>query len=117
MENRPLIERLARHLAADEPDAWPARVEDAASILAILKEPDAAMREAGDMAAWGAMIDAARRRVPSEWRGCWRRLDARGPRIGLVGGQVPRQPFDQGAVFHVGRTPISDARSPFAAIS
>ncbi|MAN12991.1 MAG: hypothetical protein VX205_08490 [Pseudomonadota bacterium] len=61
MENRPLIERLARHLAADEPDAWPARVEDAASILAILKEPDAAMREAGDMAAWGAMIDAALR--------------------------------------------------------
>ena len=36
-------------------------VEAAASILAILKEPDAAMREAGDMAAWGAMIDAALR--------------------------------------------------------
>jgi hypothetical protein len=61
MENRPLIERLARHLAADQPENWPARLEDAASILAILKEPDAAMREAGDGSAWAAMIDAALR--------------------------------------------------------
>jgi hypothetical protein len=61
MEDRTLIERLARHLAAGAPDQWPARVEDAASILAILKEPDAAMREAGDAAAWGAMVDAALR--------------------------------------------------------
>ncbi|MEC3910756.1 hypothetical protein U5A82_09790 [Sphingobium sp. CR2-8] len=61
MENRSLIERLARHLAAADPDAWPTRVEDAASILAILKEPDAAMRDAGDANAWSAMIDAALR--------------------------------------------------------
>ncbi|MAX14914.1 MAG: hypothetical protein CMN59_05390 [Sphingobium sp.] len=61
MENRSLIERLARHLAADQPDHWPARVEDAASILAILKEPDAAMREAGNASAWGTMIEAALR--------------------------------------------------------
>ncbi|ETI60190.1 hypothetical protein C100_19480 [Sphingobium sp. C100] len=61
MEDRTLIERLARHLAAMNPDGWPDRVEDAASILAILKEPDAAMRTVGDVEAWGAMIDAALR--------------------------------------------------------
>lgn len=61
MEDRTLIERLARHLAAADPAHWPARVEDAASILAILKEPDAAMRDAGDGTTWGAMIDAALR--------------------------------------------------------
>lgn len=56
---RSLIERLARHLAT-RPDAdWPACVEDAASILAILKDPDAAMSEAGNAATWRAMIDAA----------------------------------------------------------
>ena len=61
MENRSLIERLARHLAAAAPDDWPARVEDAASILALIKEPDAAMRAAGDGSIWGAMIEAALR--------------------------------------------------------
>jgi hypothetical protein len=60
MEHRPLIERLARHLAAT-PDDWPARVEDAASILAILKQPDSAMITAGDAATWEKMIDAALR--------------------------------------------------------
>ena len=48
MEERSLIERLARHLAADRPDQWAARADDAATILAILKDPDPAMREAGD---------------------------------------------------------------------
>lgn len=61
MEQRPLIERLARHLAADAPDRWPARVEDAASILALMKEADVAMRDVGDPAMWEAMIDAALR--------------------------------------------------------
>lgn len=61
MEDRSLIERLARHLAAAQPDDWPARVEDAASILALIKEPDEAMRAAGDAGAWGLMIDAALR--------------------------------------------------------
>ena len=61
MENRSLIERLARHLAAAQPDAWPARVEDAASILALIKEPDAAMRASGDTEIWSLMIDAALR--------------------------------------------------------
>ncbi|BBF71091.1 hypothetical protein [Sphingomonas bisphenolicum] len=61
MENRTLIERLARHLAAAHPDDWSSRIEDAASILAMLKEPDAAMRAAGDTGIWSAMIDAALR--------------------------------------------------------
>lgn len=61
MEQRSLIERLARHLAAAQPDEWAARIEDAASILAIIKEPDAAMRDAGDGPTWAAMIDAALR--------------------------------------------------------
>lgn len=60
MEQKSLIERLARHLAT-QPDDWPARIEDAASILALMKEPDAAMRDAGDAATWGAMVDAALR--------------------------------------------------------
>ena len=61
MEQRTLLERLARHLAGAQPDDWPARVEDAASILAMMKEPDAAMREEGDVGSWTAMIDAALR--------------------------------------------------------
>jgi hypothetical protein len=61
MEERSLIERLARHLAADRPDQWAARADDAATILAILKDPDPAMREVGDGSAWRAMIDAALR--------------------------------------------------------
>ncbi|MET0250265.1 MAG: hypothetical protein ABW164_11125 [Sphingobium sp.] len=60
-DERSLIERLARHLAAGQPENWRERMEDAASILAILKEPDAPMREAGDEHAWRAMIDAALR--------------------------------------------------------
>ena len=61
MEQHTLIERLARHLAAGEPERWEERVADAASILAILKDPDAAMREVGDESQWRAMIDAALR--------------------------------------------------------
>lgn len=54
-----LIERLARHLAT-RPDAdWSACIEEAASLLAIMKDPDSAMREAGDEKTWRAMIDAA----------------------------------------------------------
>ena len=61
MENRALIEKLARHLAMDAPDNWQARVEDAACILALMKEPDDAMRDVGDTAIWEAMVDAALR--------------------------------------------------------
>lgn len=56
---RSLIERLARHLATRLDVDWPICVQDAASILAILKDPDAAMSAAGDAAIWRAMIDAA----------------------------------------------------------
>ncbi|EQA96907.1 hypothetical protein FHS51_001352 [Sphingobium wenxiniae] len=61
MEQRPLIERLARHLSAGHPDRWANRVEDAASILAILKEPDCIMMEAGSGDIWRSMIEAALR--------------------------------------------------------
>lgn len=61
MTHRTLIERLARHLAADRPDTWTDHIEHAASLLAILKDPDEAMREAGDETHWRAMVDAALR--------------------------------------------------------
>jgi hypothetical protein len=56
---RSLIERLARHLATRLDVDWSTCLEDAASILAILKDPDAAMSAAGDAATWRVMIDAA----------------------------------------------------------
>lgn len=61
MDQPSLIERLARHLAAGQPDDWPAHLEQAASMLAILKEPDEVMRDSGDGDVWRAMIDAALR--------------------------------------------------------
>lgn len=61
MEQRSLIGRLARHLATGASGDWHERVADAASLLAILKDPDAAMRAVGDEAVWRAMIDAALR--------------------------------------------------------
>ncbi|MBB6124534.1 hypothetical protein [Sphingobium subterraneum] len=54
-----LIERLARHLSAGKPDDWRSFVGDVASLLALMKEPDPAMRAAGDASVWRAMIDAA----------------------------------------------------------
>ena len=61
MENRTLIERLARHLAGDQPESWPDRVEAAASILALMKQPDDGMLKEGEAAMWERMIDAALR--------------------------------------------------------
>lgn len=61
MTERSLIERLARHLAADAPEQWPDRVDAASSILAIVKDSDAAMRAVGDQGVWERMIDAALR--------------------------------------------------------
>ncbi|MGC4252589.1 MAG: hypothetical protein QM605_14275 [Sphingobium sp.] len=61
MEQRALIERLARHLSADRPDEWASRLEEAASILAILKDPDEVMMQAGRGDIWRSMIDAALR--------------------------------------------------------
>jgi hypothetical protein len=46
--------------AADEVDAsWRDYREDAISILRTLREPDPAMAEAGDLATWQLMIEAA----------------------------------------------------------
>ncbi|UZW53608.1 hypothetical protein NUH86_08485 [Sphingobium sp. JS3065] len=61
MEQHTLLERLARHLAAGNPDDWRDRVEQAAGLIAIMKDPDDAMAEAGDGRVWRAMIDAALR--------------------------------------------------------
>ncbi|MCP1471415.1 hypothetical protein J3E64_003122 [Sphingobium sp. OAS761] len=61
MTERTLIERLARHFAANDPESWPQHADEAASVLAMLKEPDDAMRAAGDGQVWRAMIDAALR--------------------------------------------------------
>src|SRR3546814_4247237 len=61
-------ERLARHLALACPDeaddgaegltAWHGQVEHAATILALMKEPDEAMARDGDGAIWSRMVDA-----------------------------------------------------------
>jgi hypothetical protein len=46
--------------AADEVDAtWPDYRADAVAILHTLREPDPAMAEAGDLATWQRMIEAA----------------------------------------------------------
>jgi hypothetical protein len=46
--------------AADEVDAsWRDYRDDAISIMKTLREPDAAMAEAGDVAVWERMIEAA----------------------------------------------------------
>lgn len=70
----PAVERIARVLAgrqlslngegsdahaADKVDAaWRDHVEDAYAILHTLREPDAQMAQAGDVAIWRAMIGA-----------------------------------------------------------
>lgn len=70
----PAIERIARVLAGrqlslngegDDPHAasavdatWKDHVEDAYAILHTLREPDAQMAEAGDVAIWRNMIGA-----------------------------------------------------------
>jgi hypothetical protein len=71
----PAIERIARVLASRELSAnaggaevsaaasvdatWPAFLDDAASILRTLREPDEVMAAAGDAAAWERMVAAA----------------------------------------------------------
>lgn len=73
--NTSLIERIARVIAgrvvsinaggddssaADRVDAiWRDYREDALSIVRTLREPDPAMAEAGDVAVWERMIEAA----------------------------------------------------------
>ena len=70
-----VIERIARvlagqHLSAnaggnvpsagpDVDDAWPDYEADAIAVLRTLREPDATMAEAGDLAIWERMVCAA----------------------------------------------------------
>ena len=75
VSNTSLIERIARVIAGrvvsanadgDDPSAgervdeiWRDYREDAISILRTLREPDPAMAQAGDLAVWQRMIEAA----------------------------------------------------------
>jgi len=75
VSNTSLIERIARVIAGrvvsingdgDDPSAgarvdsiWPDYREDALSVVRTLREPDPAMAEAGDVAVWERMIEAA----------------------------------------------------------
>jgi hypothetical protein len=75
ISHTPAVERIARVLAAwrlsanaegsapsaapDVNDAWPDHREDAIAVLKTLREPDATMAAAGDVAVWSAMINAA----------------------------------------------------------
>lgn len=71
----PIVERIARVLAGRQLSGnaagleahagmsvdmeWRERIPDAVAILRTLREPDAKMAEAGDVATWRAMITAA----------------------------------------------------------
>lgn len=75
VSNTSLVERIARVIAGrivsinadgNDPSAgervdgiWQDYREDAVSILKTLREPDPAMAEAGDLAVWQRMIEAA----------------------------------------------------------
>lgn len=75
VSNMDVVERIARVIAGrvlssnaegSDPSAggivdsvWRDYREDAVSILRTLREPDAAMAEAGDAETWARMIDAA----------------------------------------------------------
>jgi hypothetical protein len=58
-----IIERIARYFANAPTRAgtgdWRDHIDDAATILSLLKDPDPAMEQAGDATAWRRMIDAA----------------------------------------------------------
>jgi len=75
VSNTDIIERIARVIAGrvvssnaegDDPSAgervdsiWRDYRDDALSVLRTLREPDPAMAEAGDLATWERMIEAA----------------------------------------------------------
>jgi hypothetical protein len=75
VSNTSLVERIARVIAGrivsinadgDDPSAgakvdeiWSDYRDDAIAILRTLREPDPAMAEAGDLATWQRMIEAA----------------------------------------------------------
>ena len=85
VSNTSLIERIARVIAGrivsinadgDDPSAgdkvdeiWRDYREDAIAILKTLREPDPAMAEAGDLAVWQRMIEAALADVGEDVRG------------------------------------------------
>lgn len=76
----PAIERIARvlagrqlslngegsdpHAASAVDAAWPEHVDDAYAILHTLREPDAAMAQAGDPVIWRKMVGAVLDRAP-----------------------------------------------------
>ena len=81
--NHPLVERVARVLAAathssnaegSDPSAgkkvdlvWPQHVNQALAVLHTMREPDEAMAAAGDVDTWRNMVEAAiAQRVDSE---------------------------------------------------
>jgi hypothetical protein len=84
VSNTRLVERIARVIAGrivsinadgDDPSAgdkvdeiWRDYREDAISILRTLREPDPAMAEAGDLAVWQRMIEAALAEVGEDAR-------------------------------------------------
>jgi len=84
VSNTSLIERIARVIAGrvvsinadgDDPSAgvrvdeiWRDYREDAVSILRTLREPDPAMAQAGDLAVWQRMIEAALAEVGEDVR-------------------------------------------------
>lgn len=51
------VERIATYLAGGRPTKKD--IQQAADILVLIQEPDAAMAEAGDASTWRHMIDAA----------------------------------------------------------
>lgn len=73
--NTPILERIARVIAAQrlsanadggDPSAsdavdmeWPDHLDDARAVLHTLREPDPAMAAAGDAAMWERMVRAA----------------------------------------------------------
>ena len=73
--HRPLVERIARVLAAtahssnaegSDPSAadkvdqvWPENVNEALAVLHTMREPDQAMAAAGDTGTWSRMVEAA----------------------------------------------------------
>jgi hypothetical protein len=85
VSNTSLIERIARVIAGrvvsvnadgDDPSAgdrvdriWRDYRDDAISILKTLREPDPAMADAGDLAVWQRMIEAALAEAGEDVRG------------------------------------------------
>jgi hypothetical protein len=73
--NRPLVERIARVLAAaahssnaegSDPSAgekidrvWPEHLNQALAVLHTMREPDEAMTSVGDLETWRRMVEAA----------------------------------------------------------